>query len=66
LPFRDFWAFFEMSFVWIVPSLICLLVMSEAATADPVVAITSASNATSIEPDGLKRLSRDMRVLLDS
>src|SRR5437588_308457 len=55
--------FLLMSTSWVVPFLICLLVTSAVAKAEPVSASTSASSATSIEPDGRRRLSRDMRVL---
>jgi hypothetical protein len=48
-------AFFDMSLVWIVPSLICLLVIRDAATADPDIATTSAISATAIDPEGVIR-----------
>jgi hypothetical protein len=54
LAFSDARAFFEMSFVWIVPSLICLLVIRDAATADPLIAMMSAITATTIDPEGVK------------
>jgi hypothetical protein len=39
-------ALFEMSRSWMVPSLICALVMRDAATAEPVVAVAIAATAT--------------------
>src|SRR3954447_5967886 len=60
-PCSDLIAFFDRSFFWIVPSLICLVVMKDAATALPPIATTSAITATTMEPVGRNRAILDIR-----
>ena len=52
-------AFFDRSLVWIVPSLICSPVISDAATAEPDIATRRAITATVMEPDGMSVRMRE-------
>src|SRR4051794_17685424 len=46
-------ALLERSFVWIMPSLICLPVINDAATAEPDIATSKATSATAMDPEGV-------------